>query len=116
MFLGARQTLNFELVRVGEVFWVEILALRSKLFNVAVGPYVSLTIIQSQGWPYIICFWAIMDFVLLYGDHRLPKHWLFWQNKLDIFNAGNPVVGVTDNEFYLCILGCLIFIGVTVSL
>ncbi|KAL7548223.1 hypothetical protein ACHAWF_011515 [Thalassiosira exigua] len=116
LFLGARQTLIFELTRVGEVFWVEILALRSKLFNVAVGPYVSLTIIQSQGWPYIICFWAVMDFVFLYGDHRFPKHWLFWQNKLDIFNAGNPVVGVTDDEFYLRILGCLVFVGVTVSL
>lgn len=50
LFLGVRQPLMFELTRVGEVFWVEILALRSKLFNLAVGPYVSLAFIQSQGW------------------------------------------------------------------
>ena len=50
LFLGVRQPLMFELTRVGEVFWVEIFALRSKLFNLAVGPYVSLAFIQSQGW------------------------------------------------------------------
>ena len=50
LFLGVRQVIIFELTRVGEVFWVEILALRSKVFNMAVGPYVSLAFIQSKGW------------------------------------------------------------------
>ena len=50
LFLGVRQVLMFEFTRVGEVFWVEIVALRSKIFNMAVGPYVSLALIQSKGW------------------------------------------------------------------
>ena len=50
LFLGVRQPLIFELARAGEVFWVEIFALRSRLFNMAVGPYVSLAFIQSKGW------------------------------------------------------------------
>lgn len=50
IFLGVRQPIIFELTVVGEVFWVEILALRSKLFNRAVGPYISLAFIQSRGW------------------------------------------------------------------
>ena len=45
-----RQVVMFEIARAGEVFWIEILALRSKLFTKGVGPYVSLTLIQSQGW------------------------------------------------------------------
>lgn len=50
LFLGVRQPIIFELTLVGEVFWVEIFALRSKLFNRAVGPYISLAFIQSRGW------------------------------------------------------------------
>lgn len=52
-----RQGLMFEFARVGEVFWVEIMALRSKLFTSAFGPYVALAIIQSKGWPYMCIFW-----------------------------------------------------------
>lgn len=50
LFLGVRQPIIFELTLVGEVFWVEIFALRSKLFNRVVGPYISLVFIQSRGW------------------------------------------------------------------
>jgi len=100
LFLGVRQPIIFELARVGEVFWVEILALRSTGFNSVVGPYISLAIIQSYGWPYILTFWAILDFVFLYGDYEFPRHWLFWQKKIDLFNASNPVEGVTNAEIY----------------
>ncbi len=50
IFVAVRQPIIFELTLVGEVFWVEIFALRSKLFNRAVGPYISLAFIQSRGW------------------------------------------------------------------
>ena len=49
IFIGARQAITMGLAWVGQVFWVEILALRSRLFNTLVGPYVSLAIIQSSG-------------------------------------------------------------------
>jgi len=100
LFLGVRQPIIFELARVGEVFWVEIMALRSTGFNSVVGPYISLAIIQSYGWPYILTFWAILDFVFLYGDYEFPRHWLFWQKKIDLFNSSNPVEGVTNAEVY----------------
>ena len=58
----------------------------------------------------------MLDFVFLYGSYEFPKHWLFWQNKLDLFNAANPVVGVTDNETYMRLLISCIFVGVTSSL
>ena len=33
LFLGVRQPMIFEITRIGQVFWVEILALRSQFFN-----------------------------------------------------------------------------------
>jgi len=116
LFLGVRQVLMFGLTRAGEVFWVEILALRSRLFNMAVGPYVSLGVIQSQGWPYILTFWAVLDFVFLYGNHRFPRHWLYWQDKLDLFNEANPAVGVVDDDTYMRLLASCIFVGAAASL
>jgi len=41
---------------------------------------------------------------------------LFWQNKLDMFNSSNPVVGITNSELYLRILLSCIFFGVAASL
>lgn len=49
IFIGARQAITLGFTWIGQTFWVEILALRSKLFNTIVGPYVSLAIIQSSG-------------------------------------------------------------------
>ncbi|KAL3792577.1 hypothetical protein HJC23_005547 [Cyclotella cryptica] len=112
----ARQALIFEFARVGEVFWVEIMALRSKLFTTAFGPYVALAIIQSKGWPYICIFWPVLDFCFLYGSNEFVMHWLFWQNYLDIFNSINPVNGVTDNAIYLRFLLMSVFVGAVVSL
>ena len=49
IFVGVRQAITVGLTWIGQVFWVEILALRSRVFNTIVGPYVSLAIIQSSG-------------------------------------------------------------------
>mmetsp|Transcript_11162 Transcript_11162/g.23203 ORF Transcript_11162/g.23203 Transcript_11162/m.23203 type:complete len:1213 (+) Transcript_11162:72-3710(+) len=116
LFLGVRQMVIFEFARVGEIFWIEILALRSSFFNMVVGPYLALAVIQSRGWPYICIFWPVLNFCFLYGNHEFAKHWLFWQDMLDIFNEVNPVDGVTDDNFYFRLLMVMIFIGVTVSL
>lgn len=67
-------------------------------------------------WPYNICFWAVLDFALLYGNFEFPRHWLFWQDKLGIFNAKNPVNGVTDSEGYMRLLFTCIFFGIAASL
>ena len=50
ILFAVRQGMMFEFATVGEVFWVEIMALRSRLFSNAFGPYVALGIIQSRGW------------------------------------------------------------------
>ncbi|KAL7463562.1 hypothetical protein ACHAXS_003923, partial [Conticribra weissflogii] len=99
-----------------EIFWIEIMALRSSFFNMVVGPYVALAVIQSRGWPYICIFWPVLNFCFLYGNHQFAKHWLFWQKKLDIFNEGNPAGDVTTDELYLRLLLSLMFVGIAVSL
>ncbi len=116
LFLGVRQMIILEFTKIGDIFWIDIMALRSTFFNSAVGPYISLTFIMSKGWPYVLFFWAILDFCFLYGSGPFPKHWLFWQDSFGIFNAENPVEGITDSDAYLRFLISMIFVGAIVSL
>ena len=76
ILFAVRQALLFEFARIGEVFWVEIMALRSRLFTDAFGPYVALAIIQSKGWPYMCIFWPVLDFCFLYGSNPFVRHWV----------------------------------------
>jgi hypothetical protein len=57
-----------------------------------------------------------LDFAFLYGNYPFPRHWLFWQNKLDIFNDKNPVEGVTSSDGYMRLLFACIFFGIAASL
>jgi len=57
-----------------------------------------------------------LDFAFLYGNYPFPRHWLFWQNKLDIFNDLNPVQGVTSSNGYMRLLFTCIFVGIAASL
>ena len=66
-------------------------------------------------WPYNICFWAVLDFAFLYGNHPFARHWLFWQDKLDVFNDKNPVVGITNSNAYMRLLLTCIFVGIAAS-
>ncbi len=75
-----------------------------------------MAIFKSFRWPYNICFWAVLDFCLLFGNYAFPRHWLFWQNKLDIFNDNNPVNGVTNSNGYMRLLFTCIFVGIAASL
>ncbi len=75
-----------------------------------------MSLFASCRWPYNICFWAVLDFCLLFGNYAFPRHWLFWQNKLDIFNDNNPVNGVTNSNGYMRLLFACIFVGIAASL
>lgn len=63
----------------------------------------------------------ILHIICIYTWELFSKYYsflsrLFWQNKLDLFNSSNPVVGVLNSELYLRILLSCIFFGVAASL
>ena len=70
-----RQIITFSLSHLAQAILVEYLALRSKVSVVLLGPFVTLFLVQSKGWPMLTFLWALGDFLLLYGDWPLAAHW-----------------------------------------
>jgi len=111
-----RQAFLLACVKTGEVISIDILALRTPLFLKTIGSFATLMIVQARGWPYVLSFWAIVDFCLLYGSHTFAKHWLFWQDWVGLFNGGNPAGDFLHSAFYTRILLSMLFVGASASL
>lgn len=73
-------------------------------------------LVQARGWPYVMTFWGIMDFIFLYGRHRFAAHWLFWQNFFEIFTTENPGGSFIYSVFYMRILITMIVAGFLTAL
>ena len=71
----ARQLITFNLAKFTEAILIEYLALRSKLCVWLLGPFVTLFLVQSKGWPVVCFLWSLFDFFLLYGHGEFAAHW-----------------------------------------
>lgn len=58
----------------------------------------------------------MLNFIFLYGKLQFHKHWLWWQQQIDLFNSNNDAGTVSENPTYLQFLLACIFIGGVVSL
>lgn len=79
IFVLIRQPITLIAARVFEIIFVNIFSLRTKISLRMWGPFITLWIVQSKGWPSLITLWAIIDFIVLYGKSKWTNHWLFWQ-------------------------------------
>jgi hypothetical protein len=75
LFLLCRQVVTMSLGRVTMNLIIDYFALRSKLCVRMFGPFVTLFIVQSKGWPFLLFMWCVYDFVLLFGNGKFAQHW-----------------------------------------
>ena len=116
LFLGVRQMITLFLSKVIEFCVVDVFVLRSRLALKLWGPFVTLLIVQSKGWPFQLTFWAILDFIMLHGNGRFANHWLFYQKAVGLFNAVNRSGYVTSSDIYTRILAAAIIAGILTGL
>lgn len=116
LFLGVRQMITLFLSKVIEFCVVDVFVLRSRLALKLFGPFVTLLIVQSKGWPFQLTFWAILDFIMLHGNGRFANHWLFYQKAVGLFNAVNRSGYVTSSDIYTRILAAAIIAGILTGL
>ena len=81
-----RQVCTFSLAKMMEVFIIDFLSLQTQFTLRVFGPVVTLLVVQSKGWPFMMAMWGIWDFALLVGDHSFARHWLYWQDVWGLFN------------------------------
>jgi hypothetical protein len=116
LFLGVRQVITFSLAMGTELIVIDWLSIRVRGTLKVFGPWITLMIVQSKGWPFVIFAWGMYDFCLLYGNHRFYEHWLFWQDTLDMFTDKNPAGQVISSDTYRRILTVAVSVGIVVAI
>ena len=121
-----RQTISFSTARLIQFFIVSLAqkAPSTKRYCAklpALGPMVRLILLQERGLPMQLQIWGILNFFVLYGQHKHAKNWLYNQDLLEIFRIpgrrrpGNPSGGVTYHSLYRNLLLFAIVTGATVG-
>ena len=113
--MGVRQVVTYTLAMVTQSLIIDYFALSSRLFLDWLGPIVTLLVVQSKGWPFILTFWAIYNLILNCGDSDFAGHWLYWQDWIGLFNEDNPAGNVVSNEWNYAILSNSIIVGCAVA-
>eukprot|EP00547_Thalassionema_nitzschioides_P001937 CAMPEP_0194200890 /NCGR_PEP_ID=MMETSP0156-20130528/1321_1 /TAXON_ID=33649 /ORGANISM="Thalassionema nitzschioides, Strain L26-B" /LENGTH=928 /DNA_ID=CAMNT_0038925959 /DNA_START=35 /DNA_END=2821 /DNA_ORIENTATION=- len=110
-----RLIVTFYLANLAQLVVIDILCLHFRWVAKLLGPVVTLGVIQSKGWPFIIFVWGVINFFMLYGDSEFANHWLYWQDWWGLFNENNPSGGVTSNVIYRNFNITLITLGLAVA-
>ena len=104
LYAGVREVITFSMSLGFQAFVIDFLALDTRILLHLCGPVVTLLIVQSKGWPFILFWWGVINFAMLHGDGAFAAHWLFWQDALGAFNARNPSGQVVDSPWNTTIL------------
>ena len=115
LFLGARQVVTFLFAKAIEILIVDVFAIRTRIGNRLLGPFMTLMIVQARGWPFLITFWALVDLGMLFGHGRFARHWLYWQNTIDMLNETNPSGLTNIHGIYSRILIAFIVAGIAAA-
>jgi hypothetical protein len=110
-----RQSVTLSTALLLQMIIVDFLSISTRLMLRIVGPILTLLIVQSKGWPFVCFFWSLLDFGLLHGDNYVARHWLYWQEPVQLFNAKNPSGQVVDNPVNTEILLIICCVSLAVS-
>jgi len=113
-FLG-RQLLVFEIAHVTEFLLIDVMVMSSKTVVKMLGPWITIFCLQSKGWPFLLTFWGIYDMILLHGNNRFQRHWLYWTG-IAIYSRANSGSYLLSSSLYLRILIGMELAGVTTTL
>lgn len=116
LFICIRQLITFSFAKMTEIVIIDFLALKTRIFLKIFGPLVSLMVVQSRGWPFIMTWWAFYDLCMLTGDGPFANHWLFYQNAIGVFNDSNPSGSITSSVWNYRVLIAGLIIGVVVAI
>ena len=95
-----RQCLLFMLAQTTQFFLIDVIVLETKVALMIFGRVITLIAMQVRGWPTLLVIFSGYSYGLSYGQQTYVKHWLFWQNSIDLFNENNPSGTVTSNPWY----------------
>jgi hypothetical protein len=111
-----RQLITLTMAKATQAFLVDYLALRSRWIVWMLGPFVTLFMVQSKGWPLQLFFWGVYDFAFLYGSAPWAQHWLHWQDAIWMCNARNPSGNITNDDLYFRALVLAVLVSLVTAM
>jgi len=115
LFIGVRQVVTFVTAKAVELFFFDFLSVRSRFSVKILGPWGTLFILQSKGWPFQLFVWGLLNIALLSGAKPFFRHWAYWQDAIDLFNESNPAGEVVDSEWYHRVVAIAVSLGIIVA-
>ncbi|CAB9509301.1 expressed unknown protein [Seminavis robusta] len=110
IIFAVRWLVTLTLARISQ--WFLLLATRTHLMARVAGPFVTLMALQSIGWPFLCMSWGFWNLLILHGQGKFCKNWLFFVTGAAMFDpTENPDDGVLDSDLYGRILGVMIIVG-----
>jgi hypothetical protein len=110
-----RETFLLTLAKCTEVLIIDFLSLQTRATLNLFGPLITLLIVQSKGWPFLMFFFGLYNLALIAGSHDFSDHWLFWQDWWGLFNHLNPSGTVTSSQWFYRVWAIAVGIGISVA-
>eukprot|EP00934_Nitzschia_sp_Nitz4_P008165 Nitzschia sp. Nitz4//scaffold56_size114212//30547//37556//NITZ4_003939-RA/size114212-augustus-gene-0.81-mRNA-1//-1//CDS//3329554673//8155//frame0 len=112
---AGRQLLLLELARLSQYILIDICTMSSRMVVKWLGPWVTIFCLQSKGWPFLFTFWGFYDMLLLHGDNKFQRHWLYWTN-IEMFQLTEQGGFIMNSELYLRVLIAMVLVGIATTL
>lgn len=110
-----RQLSLFTVARLLQLIVIDFFCLSTRMAVKLFGQLITLFIVQSKGWPFVVLVWGILDFSFLAGKTPWANHWAYGQDLIGLFNYQNPSGSVPSHALYIRILSIAVTVAVVVS-
>jgi hypothetical protein len=71
LFMCIRQLVTLSLAKATQLFMIDFFYIGKRFTSKLMGPVVTLVIVQSRGWPFIVLCWSLFNFGMNYGTHKV---------------------------------------------
>ena len=111
-----RHICTWGLAKISQALVIDFFCLRRPILLKILGPYITLLLVQSKGWPCHVVFFSFYDLVMLQGNYDFARQWLYYQPWIHLFTDKNDAGTITNNVLYRNVLIYLFVLGCAVSL
>lgn len=113
----SRQTVTFDAARCMQYLLLDIIIGTSPTIMKILGPGICQYCIKSNGWPAVAVGWSFLNLIVLHGDDKFVKHWLYWTG-LRIYDLNSSINGnnLIGSILYLRLLMATMIAGLATSM
>jgi hypothetical protein len=115
IFIAFREVGILIMSKCVEAVIVDFLAIQTRAILRSLGPVITLLLVQSKGWPFLLSCWGVLNFLLVAGDKHFNRHWLFFQHFWGLLNENNPSGDVTNTLWFKRICAIASSVGAAVA-